>query len=65
MELGAVVITNLDRYSPPELVHMDNVIDIEQCDELPSDPLVLRRIGVRAMETARARSWDALIAQLR
>lgn len=65
MEQGAVVITNLDRHSPRELVHMETVIDLEQCDELPSDPLVLRRIGVNAMEAARARSWEALAAQLR
>jgi hypothetical protein len=65
MELGAVVITNLDRYSPPELQHMDNVIDIERCDALPDDPLVLRRISVRAMETARARGWEELAGRLR
>ncbi len=61
MEHGAVVITNLDRHSPPELVHMDNVIDIERCDELPFDPLVLRRMSVRAMETARERTWGRLV----
>ena len=38
MEHGAVVITNLDEHSPPELRHMDNVIDIERCDELPDGP---------------------------
>ena len=65
MEQGAVVITNLDRHSPPELVHMETVIDIDQCEEIPSDRLVLQRIGVRAMEVARGRSWDALVAQLR
>jgi hypothetical protein len=64
MERGAVVITNLDEHSPREFVHMDNVIDIERCDELPSDPLVLKRLSVRAMETARARGWDALTARL-
>lgn len=61
MERGAVTITNLDEYSPPDYVHMDNLIDINQCDELPSDPLVLRQISVRAMTTTRARSWDALV----
>src|SRR5439155_27044272 len=61
MEKGAVVITNLDEHSPPEFVHMRNLIDIEQCDELPSDPLVLKRISVSAMETARARGWDRLV----
>jgi hypothetical protein len=65
MERGAVVITNLDRYSPTEFVHMENVIDIGRCGRLPSDPLLLRRIGLRAMETARARGWDALAVALR
>jgi hypothetical protein len=65
MEHGAVVLTNLDEHSPPYLRHMDNVIDIEACDALPSDPLVLRRISVRAMETARERSWDRLVEHIR
>lgn len=65
MEKGAVVITNLDEHSPPEFVHMDNLIDIERLDELPLDPLVLRRISVRAMETGRERGWDRLVARLR
>jgi hypothetical protein len=65
MERGAVVITNLDEYSPPGYAHMDNVIDIEQCEALPSDPLVLARLRLRAMETGRARGWDALLELLR
>ncbi len=64
MEKGAVVISNLDEHSPPELVHMDNVIDVNQCSELPLDPLVLSRISVRAMETGRERGWDRLVARL-
>jgi hypothetical protein len=64
MEKGAVVITNLDEHSPPELAHMDNVIDVNQCDRLPLDQLELRRISVRAMETGRERGWDRLVAQL-
>jgi hypothetical protein len=64
MEKGAVVITNLDEHSPPELIHLENVIDIERCEELPLDPLVLRRISVRAMETGRERGWDRLVARL-
>jgi hypothetical protein len=64
MEKGAVVVTNLDEHSPPEFVHMENLIDIEQCDELPVDPLVLKRISVRAIETGRARGWDRLVARL-
>ena len=65
MEHGAVVITNLDRYSPPEYVHMENLIDITQCDELPSDPMVLKSIAVNAMSTARERRWPQLIDRLR
>jgi len=65
MEHGAVVITNLDEFSPPYLRHMDNVIDVEQATELPSDPLVLRRISVRAMETARELSWPNLVQTMR
>jgi hypothetical protein len=64
MEQGCVVITNLDEHSPPELEHMDNVIDLSRCDELPSDPLVLKRLSVRAMETARSLSWEALVARI-
>jgi hypothetical protein len=64
MERGAVVLTNLDRFSPPEFVHMDNLIDINRCESLPSDPLVLSRISVRAMETGRERGWDRLVERL-
>jgi hypothetical protein len=64
MEHGAVVITNLDEHSPPQLVHMDNVIDIERLDALPTDPLVLRRLSVRAMETSRQSGWDALVERI-
>jgi hypothetical protein len=65
MERGAVVITNLDDGSPEELAHMDNVIDIERTDALPFDALALGRISVRAMETRRELSWDALVERLR
>jgi hypothetical protein len=65
MEHGAVVLTNFDAHSPTEYRHMVNVIDVVQCEELPTDPLVLRRIGVHAMETARERDWRALVAAMR
>lgn len=64
MERGAIVITNLDANSPPEFEHMDNLIDINRCDRLPSDPLVLKRLSLRAMETGRERSWDRLVERL-
>lgn len=64
MERGAVVITNLDEFSPPELVHLENVIDIGRCDELPVDAATLAAIGRRAAETAAARGWPQLVARL-
>jgi hypothetical protein len=64
MEKGAVVITNLDERSPPEFVHMDNLIDIGQTRELPLDQARLEAISLRARETARERSWDALVARV-
>lgn len=64
MEHGALVITNLDRHSPAEFRHLENVIDITRCEELPTDPLVMKRISVAAMETARERSWDALVQHM-
>lgn len=64
MEHGAVVITNLDEHSPPWLTHMETVIDIDRCERIPTDPLVLGRLSVAAMEAARALSWDALTGHL-
>jgi hypothetical protein len=65
MEHGSVVITNLDEYSPEYLVHGDNMLDIDRCDQLPSDPLEHKRLGLRAMETARTLSWDRLVSVIR
>jgi hypothetical protein len=65
MERGAVVVTNLDAGSPEGLRHGENVLDIGQATALPTDPLVLRRLSVRAIEYARERSWDALVARVR
>jgi hypothetical protein len=65
MDHGAVVITNLDEHSPPEFEHMRNLIDINQTDQLPSDPMVLKSIAVEAMATARARRWPQLLERVR
>jgi hypothetical protein len=64
MEHGAAVITNLDPHSPPDLVHLDNVVDLEQCDRIPTDPDLIAGLRGRARETARARSWEALTAAI-
>lgn len=37
MQSGCAVITNLDKYSPKEYKHMENIIDINQCLSLPTD----------------------------
>lgn len=65
MEQGCVVITNLDEYSPDEYVHMHNLIDINRCEELPSAPRELERIGSAARDTARSRSWNHLLSAIR
>ena len=65
MEHGAVVITNLDEHSPAEFVHMYNVIDIGQGDELPLDPGVLGRISQNAVRTSRGRGFPALVERMR
>jgi hypothetical protein len=65
MEHGAVVVTNLDELSPAYLRHMDTVIDIGQCRELPTDPRVLRAISVRATEAARSLGWEPFLAAIR
>jgi hypothetical protein len=64
MEHGAVVITNLDRFSPPEYEHMRNLIDINQCDALPEELLVLKSLSVEAMRTARHRRFPNLVERL-
>lgn len=64
LERGCVVITNLDEHSPKHLVHGESVIDINQCTEIPTDPLTLARLRLRALETARSRSWSSLVALL-
>jgi hypothetical protein len=64
MEKGAVVITNLDEHSPPEFVHLDNLIDIGQTAELPLDAERLAQISRRAQETAHERGWSRLVDEL-
>jgi hypothetical protein len=65
LERGAVVLTNLDEHSPPEYRHGENLIDVGQCERLPTDPAELAAISAAAMETARDRSWERLVERLR
>jgi hypothetical protein len=65
MECGAAVITNLDEHSPAGLVHLQNVIDINQCERLP-DLGQTGKIGRAARDIAHADyGWEQLVAQLR
>src|SRR4026207_2226913 len=58
MECGCAVITNLDDHSPAGLVHMKNVIDINQCERLP-DAADAERIGRAARASAPAQPRTA------
>jgi hypothetical protein len=65
MECGCAVITNLDEHSPTGLVHMKNVIDINQCERLPA-AAEAEQIGRAARDIAHAEyGWEQLVAQLR
>ncbi|MEJ7892778.1 MAG: hypothetical protein WKF94_09060 [Solirubrobacteraceae bacterium] len=65
MEEGAIVITNLDKFSPAWFEHGVNVLDIGQLDRLPDDVLTLRQLSAAAIETARTRSWGRLTERMR
>jgi hypothetical protein len=65
MERKAVVVTNLDEFSPGYLRHMETVIDIDRCDRLPTDPAILQSIGAAAEDKARELSWDRFADRFR
>jgi len=63
MQSGAIVITNLDQFSPACFVHGSNVLDIARCERLPIDPEELRAIRARSLATAEAvMNWERLVA---
>lgn len=65
LETGIPVITNLDSYSPSSLVHLHNIIDINQTEALPVDHLELERIRTAAKEVGTGDlGWDSLISKL-
>jgi hypothetical protein len=65
MECGCTVITNLDEHSPAGLSHMQNVIDINRCERLPTAD-ESARIGRSARSVALGQyGWDHLVSQLR
>jgi hypothetical protein len=66
MACGAVVITNLDSYSPASFVHGENVLDIERLESLSLTPRELQQISARARQVGTGRmGWPALLARLR
>jgi hypothetical protein len=64
MEHAAVVITNLDEHSPGEFTHMENLIDIERCAELPLEPRALAQISKRAVQTSHERLFPVLVERM-
>jgi hypothetical protein len=64
MEHGAVVVTNLDEHSPPEFIHMHNLIDIGRCAELPLDPQTLASISRNAVMTSGQRRFGDLVQRM-
>ncbi|MBI1847681.1 MAG: hypothetical protein HY294_00030 [Candidatus Rokubacteria bacterium] len=62
MRCGAVVVTNLDGFSPPSFAHGVNVLDIARCERLPLDAAERAAMGARARATALGEvGWPALL----
>lgn len=64
MQAGAVVITNLDSFSPPDFRHGSNVLDIERIRDLPTGTDVLTAISESARSTVALRSWENFLDQM-
>lgn len=65
LEQQAVVITNLDQDSPPELVHGESVYDITRLTDWPDQAHLHRNMRWRGRELTQGRyGWDALLQQL-
>lgn len=63
---AAVVITNLDQDSPPELQHGVNVFDIQQLTEWPDAACERRELRYAGQRLTEGRySWDHLLASLK
>lgn len=64
MQAGAVVITNLDSFSPPDFCHSGNVLDIERVRELPTGAETLKAISESARSTVASRSWESFLKEM-
>jgi len=65
MECGAVVITNLDEYSPSSFTHRHSVLNIDYLTELPLDAAELACLSGNARRASSQMGWDALVTELR
>jgi len=66
MQMGAVVLTNLDEHSPPDYRHLESLVDIRQCEDgLPQDREVLARVAERGKAVAAVHGWDPLLELFR
>lgn len=62
MEKGCPVLTNCDSFSPAWLKDRVNILDIQKLDREVFDPVLLKRIGMRAKEDVRHfAQWDGLL----
>lgn len=64
MNLGVPVITNLDAWSPPWMVHEQTVFDVNQLCEFPTDNLLLK-VGHSGMAAVKELTFERLLALLR
>lgn len=65
MAAGVAVLTNLDRFSPPWMLHGRNVLDVERVSAEDFGASSLAAIGeASAADVAANASWDALASRL-
>ena len=63
LDAGCPVITTVDGYSPPELVHGETVLDLARTTTLPTSES-LGAMGCRGQQAANSRGWAPLIGAL-
>lgn len=61
MEAGAVVVTNFDRFSPPEFIHGENILDVDKLSVEILNKESMVNIGRKAAKLAEQKfSWRRL-----
>ena len=64
MAQGAAVITNLGRYSPLSFIHLDNMIDINQCTALPLEKNLIMSLRRNAHKTSASMDMETLVERM-